>query len=751
MPEQTANWLGAAPFSDAFGTQMPRPNSGPVVTDRPDWARKGFPSLAAYKRAQLMARQGIGGRPAGGPAAMPSSTTMPSVWDANAWNHMKPGEDIFAGNRMAGKFLGRQSDANSEVPFPANIGAADHLGGVGQGLGGNVGASMFGPQHMGGFGMHKGDSLLNWIGIMRPDPAGDFDGIPDGNPTASLFGRPGSPMGAPPLGGPQGFAPAMSPGIPQQRTTERPRPFDPPQGYSPSTSAASSVGSALKGMTLGGFPAGAITGRGIPPQAQAPSSSVAPTPPQFARPENRRDAFAARDLGMVADGQDMRFGPNSPASMFRGPTVRSAPGQYTVHPMMPSTGGPMPEPTPDLGTTRSQRDAGALRWASRHQSPSDGAVVTGVMDNPGADLGVRVQGFPKQPGRPNGPGYAYAPAAKIAANYNKMAAANPSLNLTPFNIGEDGGVTGADGSTPLDAGSLHSSMVQARRSERQQKIDMLRGNMRNRLAVRAAQRGNFGPLSSLMRQQGDAQGGADNGGVDHNAVFGLVGDMLKNGGDKLSVKQRSKIMQGLATAMLAGKDGASQIPALLGGIGDSIVGADWQAKARGNDVTQPLSQDQIAQYRAQFKTPQDFAAFAQSSGMNDQVRNKWLYNLYGPNADFGNDGFAGGYLPHKLSIDPNRNFQSVPQGILPGIGNWLYDSMFSRQAMGQPGNLASPFAKMFGMTAPPPVVGPAPRGGGSPPVPGAPGGVTPPQQQPLIPGRPPAPPRGGVVRPWQFQ
>lgn len=472
--------------------------------------------------------------------------------------------------------------------------------------------------------------------------------------------------------------------------------------------------------------------------------------PSYGTPPVRRDIFAARDLGMVADGQDMRFGPNAPSSMFRGPTVRSAPGQYAVHPMMPGgLGGPMPGPAPNLGTTRSQRDAGALRWASRHQSPSDGAVVTSVLDQPGGELGVRVQGFPKQPGRPNGPGYAYAPAGQIAANYNKMAAANPSLNLTPFNIGEDGGVTGADGRTPLDAGSLHSSMVQARRAERQQKIESLRGNMRQRLAVRAAQRGNFGPLSSLMRQQVDAQGGADNGGVDHNAVFGLVGDMLKNGGDKLSVKQRSKIMQGLATAMLAGPRGASQIPGLLGGIGDSIVGADRQAKARGNDVTQPLDQDQLAQYRAQFKTPQDFAAFAQSSGMNDQVRNKWLYNLYGPDADVGNDGFAGGMLPHKLKIDPNRNYQAVPQGIAPGIGNWLYDSMFGRQAMGQPGNLARPFAKMFGMTAPPPVVGPAPRGGGSPPVPGSPGGAMPPQQQPLIPGRSPGPSWGGSGRPWQ--
>lgn len=460
--------------------------------------------------------------------------------------------------------------------------------------------------------------------------------------------------------------------------------------------------------------------------------------PSYGTPPVRRDIFAARDLGMVADGQDMRFGPNSPASMFRGPTVRSAPGQYTVHPMMPGGGGPIPGHAPNLGTTRSQRDAGALRWANQHQSPSDGAVVTGILDQPGGELGVRIQGFPRQPGARNGPGYAYAPAGQIAANYNRMAAGNPSLGMTPFTIGEDGGVTGADGRTPLDAGSLHSSMVQARRSERQQKIEMLRGNMRNRLAVRAAQRGNFGPLASLMKQQGDAQGAADNGGVDHNAVFGLVGDMLKQGGDKLSVKQRSKIMQGLATAMLAGRDGASQIPALLGGVGDAIVGADRQAKARGNDVTQPLDQDQLAQYRAQFKTPQDFARFAQQSGMNQATANKYIYHLYGPDAGVSAQDPSGsnrGNFGYDTAIDPSQGYQPVPQGILPGIGNFLYNAM--------PG--------VFGR--PPAPVGPAPRGG-TPLVPGAPGGAMPPQPQqqpPLVPGRSPAPPRGGVVRPWQFQ
>lgn len=448
------------------------------------------------------------------------------------------------------------------------------------------------------------------------------------------------------------------------------------------------------------------------------------------RPEVQRDSFAARDLGMVAAGHDMRFGPMSPASMFRGPTVQSGPGQYTVHPMMPQTGGtPFSTPRPDMGTSQYDRNMGAMGWAAQHQSPSEGSVAQVLGMRPGGDMAVRVQGFPKQPGRPNGPGYAYAPAGQIAGAFNKLAGQNPGLGLTPFNIGADGSVAGADGGAPIDPASLHSAMVQARRARGQQNIEDLRANMRQRLAVRAAQRGNFGPLTNLMKQQGAGQGAVPDDGVDHNAIFGLVGQMLQQGGDKLNVQQRTKLMQGLATAMLAGRGGAAQIPGLLGGIGDAIAGADRSTKAKGNDPSQPIDPAQVDQYRKQFPKPQDFAAFAKQSGMNDAVTNKYLYHIYGSNVGISAQDPSGnnrnGFFGYDTQIDPNQGYQPVPQGILPGIGNFIYNAV--------PG--------LFGR--PPATVGPAPRGV-------QPQAPISPQQPPLIPGRPaPAASWGGSGRAWQ--
>lgn len=421
-----------------------------------------------------------------------------------------------------------------------------------------------------------------------------------------------------------------------------------------------------------------------------------------APPDNQRDAFAARDLGMVAAGHDMRFGPMSPQSMFRGPTVRSAPGQYDVHPMMPQTGGtPFSAPRPDMGTTQDGRRLAEVEWSKTHQSPSEGSVAQ-FNDPFGSDGMLRLQGFPKQPGNPNGPGYAYAPAGQIAGAYNKLAGQNPGLNLGQFSVGADGQVTNGPGGAPMQAADLHTAMVQARRQRGQQNIEELRSNMRQRLAVRAAQRGNFGPLTSLMKQQQGAQGGMDDG-VNHEAVFGLVNDMLKQGGDQLSVKQRSQLFQGLANAMLAGRKGASQIPGLIGSIGDSIIGAQRQGKARGNDSSQPLDMNKVEEYRSKFKNPQDFAAFARQSGMNDAVANRYLYHIYGPSVGVSAQDPSGnnrGDFGYGTQIDPSQGYQPVPVGILPGVGNWLYNAV--------PGAVRDAMPSLFGR--PPAPVGPAPRG-----------------------------------------
>jgi len=126
-------------------------------------------------------------------------------------------------------------------------------------------------------------------------------------------------------------------------------------------------------------------------------------------------------------------------------------------------------------------------------------------------------------------------------------------------------------------------MIQARRQRSQQNIDSLRDNMRSRLAIRAAQRGNFGPLSNLMRdsaQRANAGGegiAGNDGAVGHREMFALAGNVMNQLGDKLPAKERLKFMSSLAEAMVLGKGGAAKIPGLIGGLGgvvDDAGGAD---------------------------------------------------------------------------------------------------------------------------------------------------------------------------------
>lgn len=582
-----------------------------------------------------------------------------------------------------------------------------------------------------------------------------------------------------------------------------------------------------------------------------------------APPDNQRDAFAARDLGMVAAGHDMRFGPMSPQSMFRGPTVRSAPGQYDVHPMMPSRGGPMPMPAPDLGTSQYDRNIGAAQWAALHQSPGDGSTAQMLGMRPGGDLAFRITGFPKA-GSGRGPGFAYAPAAKIGAAYNRLSEQNPGLNLGNFNIGDKGIPMDASGKTPVDPASLHDAMIQARRQRGQQNIDSLRDNMRSRLAIRAAQRGNFGPLSNLMRdsaQRANAGGegiAGNDGAVGHREMFALAGNVMNQLGDKLPAKERLKFMSSLAEAMVLGKGGAAKIPGLIGGLGgvvddaggadadhnklfglahdmlqrngesmphkermqltselmaammkgkagaadlpgiisrmgdvpqvegpknpeamfglaggmlekfggdlasedklkflSGLVGAMMQGKEgakqvpgmitglgdsvassadkkrvqeryaskresnRLNSLDSQLSSDEVAAFRSQFKDPRDFIAWARSQNMNDMATNKHLYSIYGPSTKVSSQDPSGNnrsFFGYETQIDPNQGYQPVPAGIVPGIANQLYNLMPGHQATSQTGSVARMFSEVFGMTAPPPVVGPAPRGGQFGPV-----------------------------------
>lgn len=374
------------------------------------------------------------------------------------------------------------------------------------------------------------------------------------------------------------------------------------------------------------------------PQGQQRS---APANPYLARPDNQRDGFAARDLGMVADGQDMRFGANSPASMFRGPTVRSAPGQYTVHPMMPQTGGtPYSQPAPDLGTSQYERNVGAMQWAAQHQSPSEGSIaqVLGMRNDGSGSVGVRIQGFPKAPNG-QGPGFAFAPAGQIANAYNMLAGNNPRLNLGKVNVGPDGQPVAANGA-PMGAAGLHDMMVQARRQRGQQNIEDLRSNMRGRLAVRAAQRGNYGPLAKLMQERGQGQQAAEGDGVDHNAVFGMAAKMMQDLGDNIPLAQKTKFMSGLATAMLAGRGGAAQIPGLLDAMGGAQVAQKRAELTKGQGGRMP-AQNPIDYLSMLYN---DWTGLTQRNQQN--VRNGLPIedpNRQSPGAPLPQPGFRGAY------------------------------------------------------------------------------------------------------------
>lgn len=316
-----------------------------------------------------------------------------------------------------------------------------------------------------------------------------------------------------------------------------------------------------------------------------------PGPNQYlSRPESYSDTVAANRLGNVLAGADERFGTGAggseglPFSMFNRRTVKTDPGRYTVHPMIPSYGGPMPGPAAaPMGTTAADRAAGERGWLQRHQA-SDGSAYAATR----ADGSNFVQGNQAADGRP---GWSYMPAGQAAGIYNRFVASKPGLGLSPLQFGPDGSVSDADGN-PVDDQAMARMMMGARQAGFANKRDAMRQSQRLRSAFAAVrQRGDYSKLGGLASaglidmfgNRGQQGGMAQAGEIPQNgqALFGMAQQMISDPNSGLTVGQRMKFAGKLAQAMSL-PNGHTLIADIIAELGGNV-----EQRQRFNDANQP--------------------------------------------------------------------------------------------------------------------------------------------------------------------
>lgn len=223
----------------------------------------------------------------------------------------------------------------------------------------------------------------------------------------------------------------------------------------------------------------AMMGRGVPQQSPASPPQRTPWAPRLARlaPDNQADAARANQLDAVLMGHDMRFGPNSPESMFKQNVIRQ-PGQMggVVHPMMPSTGGPMPQPRQSVSAPPSLTNQQAIDEWNANEGQARGRFMEMT------PLGI------------SSSGNAYVPNQRAyATGLNSLMG---RLGQGPSASFNDKGEAVDMAGNPLSVEDMRLMSSQARSQLMDQKISGLRNNARIRNAVTDAQRGRLGPLLS---------------------------------------------------------------------------------------------------------------------------------------------------------------------------------------------------------------------------------------------------------------
>ena len=214
-----------------------------------------------------------------------------------------------------------------------------------------------------------------------------------------------------------------------------------------------------------------------------------------------------QSLNAIFGGRDVRFGANSPASMFR-QNVIPTPGQLggTVHPMMPQPGSPyMPLPGPGLPMppmSMADKQSAIQQWNSvgqggmpRHRSQ----MTFNDPSNLGNHWSAGLKGV--------GGGQWDNPMD----NYNRVQALNRMMPNSQFSISPEGQPLDQFGNQ-VGGQQLHSMVMGNRMGQQNAHIGEMRQNSATRNAFRDAQRRN---PSSLMAM-------ASRGQVGQNALNALV-------------------------------------------------------------------------------------------------------------------------------------------------------------------------------------------------------------------------------------
>lgn len=326
----------------------------------------------------------------------------------------------------------------------------------------------------------------------------------------------------------------------QSRMFSRPSP--------PPTSYAGDVGQYLT-QSAGAF--ASMYGRPKGPEPQ-------PWQPRLARlaPDNPQDAARANQLDAVLLGHDMRFGPKSPASMFR-QRVQQQPGMMggVVHPMMPSFGGAAPRPAPQNNPEASIPTQQAIdEW-----NANEGKARGRFMEMTPQGISASGQAYQSNPGQ-----YALG-LNNLLGRMNKGAAVSQDAN---------GNIVDMAGN-PISVEQMRQMSGQVRTALQDQKINGLRQNSRIRNAVTDAQRGRPGALVAA-NAAGLMPGNILNAlfpqpapfiqvGPDGRGVGGNMGPMPAAANDPMErVRMIAPFLEGLPPEM--------RMQAMMGMMGDAAQG-----------------------------------------------------------------------------------------------------------------------------------------------------------------------------------
>lgn len=383
-------------------------------------------------------------------------------------------------------------------------------------------------------------------------------------------------------------------------------------------------------------------------------------------PDNPADAARANQLDAVLLGHDMRFGPKSPASMFR-QNVQQQPGMMggVVHPMMPSFGGAAPPAAPQNNPAASIPTQQAIdEW-----NANEGKARGRFMEMTPQGISASGRAYQSNPGQ-------------YASGLNNLMG---RMNKGPAVAFDEGGNVVDMAGNPVSVEQMRQMSGQVRSNLQDQKINGLRQNARIRNAVTDAQRGRPGalvaanaagimpgnildamfPQPAPFIQVGANGRGFANGGVGQVPEAGgmdpktqaLMHAIMAGPGTE---EAKGRLIQQLALQRLGGG------PANAGAVGRQIHSSGRMDRAR--NAIAPPSEDELAIGRERFAgNPNGFVQWAREQGWNNEKTNRALISLYGPNV--GVSAEHGDTNP-SFRIDPQTGVP-MPSGIIPSMVNGL--------------------------------------------------------------------------------